>query len=256
MSPKHVLFVFLLVALIPCSGISQKKPAWVEMSVRDAEKLLKDSPWAQTQSDTDTSELFFSPTKPGTASIAQTSTPRGTFNDQQSINNNRADRGATNEAVSVNYHIRFFSAGPIREAISRIVLLNAVEAGPAVINRMQTLVDRDFSDYIVVTVSLDSNDRRFMGPALQALAAATGDIIRNATYLERDDGKRLYLMDYRPPQDDGLGAKFVFQRMVDDKPFLNSPKGSVRFYSEVNSKLKLNVKYKLSDMLIDGKLEY
>ena len=48
----------------------------------------------------------------------------------------------------------------------------------------------------------------------------------------------------------------MFPRIVDGQPFLTGENGTVRFYSEVGSKIKLNVRYKLSDMIYDGKLEY
>ena len=73
--------------------------------------------------------------------------------------------------------------------------------------------------------------------------------------LERKDGKKLFLLEYRPPAEDGMGAKFVFKRVVDGQPFL-SQNDNVRFFAQFNEKMKLNTRYKLSDMLYDGKLEY
>ena len=254
---KKSFFTFLMVTLLAGIGFGQNNKAWVELSVRNTEKILNDSPWAQTQTETDTSEMFFSPTRPGTSSTTQASiSSRNKPSDQQSINNNRADRGATNEAVSVNYRVRLLSAKPIREAISRTVLLNQVEPGPDLIDQMQTLVDRDFSKFIVVIVSIDATDGRFLGQSIQAFGSATTSTLRNGTYLELKDGKRLYLMEYRAPQNDGLGAKYVFPRMVDGKPFVTAESGTLRFYSEVGGNIKLNVKYKISDMIADGKLEY
>lgn len=244
-----VLMVFAVCAL------GQTGRSWVEKPVKEAEKMLTDSPWAQTQTDTDTTELFYSPTKPGSSSIGQGAQIRATIPDQQAINNNRADRGATNGAVAVNYYVRLFSAKPIREAISRVVLLNQIEPRPEVIEMMQTLVDRDFSKYIVITVSYDATDGRFLAPSIKAFASARAETLRYNTYLERRDGKRIYLMDYRAPQDDGLGAKFVFPRVVDGQEFLTAGSGTVRFFSEIST-VKLNVKYKLSDMTFAGKLEY
>ena len=63
-------------------------------------------------------------------------------------------------------------------------------------------------------------------------------------------------MQYHSPINDGLGAKFIFPRIVDEKKFLTPESGSFRFYSEVNSQLKLNISYKLSDMMYNGQLEY
>lgn len=246
-----------ILALVLCSAAAaQVDRSWVKRSLSEAEKLLADSPWARTQTETEISELFYSPTRPGASAVGQATSIRPTLPDQQSINNSRADRGAVNGPVEINYRISFFSARPVREAISRIVLLRSLEVDPDLIDRMQTLVDRDFSQYVVVNVNFASADGRFLGPAIQAFAAATADTLRNRTFLERKDGKRLFLTEYRAPGPDGLGAKFVFLRQVDGQPFLNADSGTVRFYSEIGPALKLSVRYKVSDMLVNGKLEY
>jgi len=121
---------------------------------------------------------------------------------------------------------------------------------------LQSFVQRDFSDFIVVAVGFDSTDGRFSGPALQAFASANLGTLKNKTYLERKDGKRVFLMQYQAPINDGLGAKFIFPRIVDEKKFLTAESGSFRFYSEVNGQLKLNIAFKLSDMMYNGRLEY
>ena len=86
------------------------------------------------------------------------------------------------------------------------------------------------------------------------IGAQTADLQKNV-YLERKDGKKLYLMEYRPPVEDGMGAKFVFPRMFEGQPFLTE-NDSVRFVAQVNEKMKLNTRYKVSEMMYDGKLEY
>jgi hypothetical protein len=53
-----------------------------------------------------------------------------------------------------------------------------------------------------------------------------------------------------------LGAKFIFPRIVDGLPFLTSDSGTVRFYAEVSDSLKLNMRYKVAEMVFDQKLEY
>ena len=226
------------------------------MSKKDAEKILNNSAWGQTQTDTDTSEMFFSPTRPGSSSIGKPEAAKNPIGTQQSINNNRADQGATNQPVSVNYHIRLLSAKPVREAISRMVMLENLQAAENIGTLMQPFVDRDFNQFIVVSVVFDSTDGRYSGPALQAFGSATADTLKNKTYLERKDGKRLYLMEYRAPQADGLGAKFVFERSPDGKPFISANSGNFRFYSEVSDKIKLNVKYVVADLMYNGILEY
>jgi hypothetical protein len=253
------MLLFLCISALCAEVTAQTDRAWAQMSIASAEKLLRSSAWAQTQSETDTSEMFYTPTRAGTSSIGAVSANRGGANaisDQQNRNNSRADRGALNQAISVNYQVRLFSSRPIREALSRIVLAKLTEPGPAVLEQWQGFIERDFGPFVVVTVSYDSADGRLLGPSIQAFAAATAETLRNTAYLERDDGKRLYLLHYRPPGADGLGAKFVFQRLLDGEPFLKTPKGSLRFAADMGGGIRLNVKFKVSSMVLDGKIEY
>ena len=46
-------------------------------------------------------------------------------------------------------------------------------------------------------------------PAFQAFGSATVGTLKNQAYLERSDGQRLFVIDYKPPINDGLGTKFV-----------------------------------------------
>jgi hypothetical protein len=235
--------------------VSQEKP-WSEWTKVEAEKILNNSAWGHVQTETDTSEMVYTPTSQGGNSASTRSeTVRGAT-DRQSVNNSRATQGATNQAVSVNYYVRLLSARPVRQAFMRVITLAQKTPDRELVKGLQSFVERDFSEYIVVAVSVDSTDRRFSGPVLQQFAAATAGTLKNRTYLERKDGKRLFLMEYQAPINDGLGAKFIFPRMVDERNFLNSESGSVRFISEVGNQIKLNVTFKLSEMMYQGQLEY
>ena len=240
----------LCAALIIASSIAvlaaQQKP-WSEWSKKDVEKTLNDSPWAQTQTETDTSEMTYSPT------ISQTTNARK--EDTRITDASRVESGAKNSAMSVKYRIRLLSAKPIREAFARMVLSAQQNPAPDFAQQLQGFVDRDFSDYVVVAVTVEASDQRSGTPIVQAFNSATAENLKNTTYLERKDGKRLFLMDYRPPANDGMGAKFVFSRSVDGKAFIGEG-DSVRFVSEFNDKMKLNARYKTSDMNYNGKLEY
>jgi len=252
-----ITYIFSLWLAFAVPVLAQGPEDWTKLSKAEAEKILDYSAWGKLQTDTDTSELFYTPTKPGTSSIGKSAASRSTAtNSQQAVNNNRADQGAVNEAVSVNYHIRLFSAKPIREAIARIVVLNQDQRFEELAALMQPLVDRNFGPYVVITVAFDSNDGRALGPVLQAFSVATAETLKNKTYLERKDGRKLYLMDYRPPQADGLGAKFVFERAPAGKPFITENGGNFRFFAEVSDKIKLNVKYSIPELVYNGKLEY
>ncbi len=91
---------------------------------------------------------------------------------------------------------------------------------------------------------------------MQEINSAVAGTLKNNTYLERGDGKRLFLTDYRAPISDGLGAKFVFPRRVDGKPFITPDAGEVRFFTEVGEKVRLNQRFKISEMMYDGRLEF
>ena len=71
------------------------------------------------------------------------------------------------------------------------------------------------------------------------------------TYLELNNGKRLFLQEYQPPGPDGLGAKFIFARLVDGLPFIDPGHRIVRFVG-----MGLNVQFKVADMMFGGVLEY
>jgi hypothetical protein len=86
-------------------------------------------------------------------------------------------------------------------------------------------------------------------------STSTGTL-KNSAYLERQDGKRLFLVSYLPPIQDGLGAKFIFPRTENGEFFLTDKSDSVRFVAEFNDSFKLNMRFKVSDMMFDDKLEY
>ena len=253
---KLLFLTILAVLLVVSIGVSQEKP-WTEWTKPEAEKILNNSGWGHVQTETDTTEMVYTPTTQGGGSSGSTrsETIRGTT-DRQSINNSRSTQGATNQAVSVNYHVRLLSARPVRQAFMRIITLAQKTPDRELVKGLQSFVDRDFGEYIVVAVAFDSTDGRYSGPALQAFGSATAGTLKNRTYLERKDGKRLFLMDYQPPINDGLGAKFIFPRMVDERNFLNAESGSFRYISEVNTQIKLNVTFKMSDLMYQGQLEY
>jgi hypothetical protein len=238
-------------ALIIASSVvalsAQQNKPWSEWSKKDVEKTLNDSPWAQTQTETDTSEMTYSPT------ISQTTTARR--EDSRITEAARVESGAKNSAMSVKFRIRLLSAKPIREAFARMVMTSQQSPSPQLTEQLQGFVDRDFSEYVVVAVTIEASDQRYSGPIAQAFNSATADILKTTTYLERKDGKRLFLLDYRPPASDGMGAKFVFPRSVEGKSFL-SESDSIRFVSEFNEKIKLNARFKTSEMTYNGKLEY
>jgi hypothetical protein len=251
---KKIFFAALITTVLLNMGLAQEKP-WTKWTKPEAEKILNQSPWGHTQTETDTSEMMYRPTTQSAMTSGTRSEVVGGQTERQSINNSRARQGANNQAISVNYHVRLLSAKPVRQAFMRLIELTQKEPDQRLGQDLQSFVERDFSEYIAVAVTFDATDGRYSGPALQAFNSATLGTLRNTTYLERKDGKRVFLMNYYTPINDGLGAKFIFPRIVDEHVFLKPDSGSFRFYSEVGD-IKLNVTFKLSEMLYNGQLEY
>jgi hypothetical protein len=243
---KRVVCSALLLALCACSAFAQKTKPWTEWTEKEAAKILNDSPWGQTQTEGEESR------PEQTSAITQVAAPSAA-NRQLS---REGEAPKTTPSRVVKYRMRFLSAKPVRGAFARLLLLQKAEVDENLSTQLQGFVDRDFTDYIVVVVTAEAADEKLVGPALQVLTTATADVLKEKVYLERKDGKRLVLADYRPPGPDGMGAKFVFMRQLEGQPFLTAGSDNVRFFAQLGEKVKLNVKYRVSDMMYDGKLEY
>lgn len=235
----------LCLLLLSCAVAAQKKAKpWTEWSEKEVQKMLNDSPWGQTQTETNTAEMFYRPT----------SDPRLTRSRDRTGGNDeeRTTQGALNQATNLNYHIRLLTARPIRQAIARRAQL----ANPQLTEQLKAFAEQQSDKYIVIAVDLDSSDRRLSGPAMQLLGSLNTGALKNNTYLETRDGRRIFLQEYLAPLNDGMGAKFVFPRLVNDEPFVTDASGYLRFYAELDKNLKLNMRFKVSEMNYDGKLEY
>lgn len=242
-----ILFLFIL-----NSNAQKLAKPWNEWSKKDLEKILNDSAWAQTQVETNTSEMFYTPTAPGTVPASSATKISGAASDSTG----RAKEGASNQATSIKYHVRFLSAKPIRQAIARSILLDQKTSNEQLSQSLNGFIERNFDEWIVLTVSFEASDGRLSGKALQMFQSMTAETLKNNTYLERKDGKRLFLLEYKQPINDGLGAKFIFQRVVDGKSFLSADDSDFRFVTELGKDIKLNVKFKAAEMMYGEKLEY
>ena len=243
----RVVSACFVVVMLLSAGLAQNKKPWTEWSKKDVEKTLNDSAWGQTQSEGSDSSSSSS-----TSAITQVAAPRAA---DREVSQRQGESGEGKPSTVVKYHVRFLSAKPVRAAFARMVLLAKPQADEALTSQLQAFVDRDFADYIVVSVGVEVGDQKMAMPVMKAFNVATTEGLQKNVYLERKDGKKLYLMEYRAPVEDGMGAKFVFPRKFEGQPFLTE-NDSVRFVALVNEKMKLNTRYKLSDMLYEGKLEY
>jgi hypothetical protein len=227
-----VIVVLLLVFAGSASAQWDKKP-YTEWSDKDATKILNNSAWGQTQTLTDTSNM---------------------------TGNNRADSAQSriSDVTSVNFRIRFLSSKPIRQAFSRIIELQQKgEVNEQLAKQLSSLANADFPDYAIVSVLCDSQSQSSkLQQANAGLYKFTTAELKPSTYLQAKGGQRVFLQEYQAPRKDGLGARFVFPRMVDGKPILTPESGEVVFHSELPNLVVLNMRYKVKDMMFNGKLEY
>src|SRR5439155_6142605 len=150
------------------------------------------------------------------------------------------ESGENKEPLSVHYRVRLLSAKPIRAAFVRLIEIQG--APPEKVAQWRTFVDRDFGDYIVVTITMDGTDRKRLALATDEISKIDPEALKTTTFLERKDGKRIALMEYRAPTD-VLGAKFVFPRMLNGKPFIDADSGEVRFTTEAGKALKITRRF-------------
>lgn len=244
-TPKLLLPISLVLAALSSVGFAQKadKP-WTEWSKEEVQKLLENSPWAQVQNDTDTSQQFFSPT----------SDPRITT-DRASTGSVNLAQGATNQSVSVKYFVRLFSARPIRQALIRQIVLKQKPPDEA-FAKMRQFAEVKSENSIIVTVTFESTDQRAGNKVMQAFNSAITSTLKNNTYLQRTDGKQLFLEEYIPPGKDGFGARFIFLRFPDEKPFVDAKATDLRFFAQFSSDIKIDRRFKVADMMYHGELEF
>lgn len=227
---KRILVCIFLAAVFCSAAFGQQKP-WSQWDKKEVEKMLNSSAWGQTQTETDTSQMTYTPTTDKSAMTTD---------------------GARNQAVDLKYRIRLFSAKPIREAFARMVLMSNPNLKAEQLNGF---VNGDYSESIVVAVTFESSDRRYSGPVGQKFSAATTETLKNLAYLENSEGKKVFIDEYARPSTDGTGAKFVFPRLIDGKPWVKN-NDTLRFFADFEGGTKVNWRFKLSDMMYNGALEY
>lgn len=231
------MIALLLTSPLAISAQWDKKP-YTEWTDADVQKMLNNSPWSRTHTVTTARALFRSP------SSQQPAAQPGTI--------------APPNSVYVNFRVRFFSAKPIRQALSRMIELQKKKGmDEQLAGQLKAFAAGEFLDYIIVTVTCDSSEPGANFQEALGLLQKTGTgEIKNDTFLETKGGHRVFLQEYQTPHSDGFGARFIFPRLVDGKPFITAEGDEVRFYSHLSDTYKLDQRFKIKNMVYDGKLEY
>lgn len=232
----------LLVFSVTTPAQWDKKP-YTEWSEKDAQKLLNDSPWARTQSFDSPMELYRGPEtgRQGPTSTAQSGRPP--------------------DAVHLFFRVRFISAKPVRQALSRAAELQHKGPMPEEFAaKLKQFVSFDFPEHIIVAVTSDASGTGANVQQAAALLRRANNELKNTTFLETKGGKRIFLQDFQPTATDPMGARiggrFIFPRLVDGKPFITSDSEEIHFVAPLSDTYKLDRRFKIKDMMFEGKLEY
>ena len=235
---KNILFAGLICVFFAGSLFAQGAKQWNEWSKKDADKVLNDSGWGQTLKKGETPPDMSTRSSGGSASQGS------------------GVQGPTPLPTEVYLRVRFITAKPIREGFARKLLLSQPNPPPELTAQLQTVIDNGFGDFTVVAVNVDGPNPQTVGMTLQALMGLKTSDLTDKVYLERKDGKRLPVIDYKRPVADNMGGKFVFARSLDGLPFLTPDSDSVRFVLNLSGNLNFKMKFEVSKMKYGEKLEY
>ena len=240
---RRIVIVLSFMVLATSALIAQNTKPWLEWSMKDTTKILNDSAWGQTQ--LETKEAASESSAITNTGSSRTMVPKDASKDSP---------GAITSYIK--YYIRLLSARPVRQAVVRKLMLDTPDMDAQRMEQLKGFAEASTGDYIVVAVVAEAKDRSMGGAALQAFKSATLDSLKDVTYLERRDGQKIQLADFKSPIADGLGAKFVFPRTLNNQPFLGADSGQLKFFCQLSKNIKLEARYKVADMMYDGRLEY
>ena len=158
------------------------------------------------------------------------------------------------------YHFRFhwLSAKPVRMAFARLVQ----EANPQMeIEQLERFEEQELED-AVLALRIESKPpgSPMIRQIEESFRTLSVERLTQDTYLTTKRNKRVPLKEFRPPEGNGLGARFIFPRTLDDgSPLFTEADSEIRLTTKLTipeSNLRIRLKYKSKDMLFQGHLEY
>lgn len=146
------------------------------------------------------------------------------------------------EREEVLYIFMFRSAKPVRMAIARMAMLGGQIDGE---QADQYVADEPYGGDFVVSVSINPPGRADILEELRT------EKLRDSTYLELGDGRKIPLQRYIPPAEtntnDGI---LLFPRQE-----VGPESKEVVIVSEMEKGVKAKAKFKVKDLVFDGKVE-
>ena len=250
---RQLAAVVFLISSISASAQWNKKP-YAEWSEEESQKVLADSPWVANERFVD---------------LGSQDLPSRNPDPKRDYDYTKSDptRGASNTgsmkmkiSAPVNCHVRLLSARPTREAFARSSLVR--DSGEKITGHIKAISDADFANYIIIAISCGSKEPGGLLTRVQVAltpggtVGGQGRVNLEDTFLETKGGQRVLPERYQPPRDNRLGALLMFPRFVNGKPFIAPESGELRFHMNPYKTLAIDVRFKVKDMMYEGKLEY
>ncbi len=159
------------------------------------------------------------------------------------------------------YYVRLLSARPIREAFARIrqLELGYDTLSPArrrdVDRELSAGLKLDVSRWIIVAVAFRSNTPQDQAGIERFFQNQTVETMRNRAFLSTESMPRVELAAYYPPREATVGAKFVFPRIQNGIPVVDSADKQLVFeFDTPGPGAQLRARFSIGDMIINGEL--
>ena len=227
---KRTIYTLLLILLmVGCAGIGGKfwkKKPYTQWTRTEVQEFLYDSPWVKK----------CKYTIPEMAIITRDRGPRSaTVDVRKAIPKERHIRDQI-------FYISWISALPWKLAMVRYAELLGQPLDALQVEWFLNNPER----YIRINITTD-NPEIF-------LTIKKSKILKE-TYLQTKTGKRIPLLDYHPPiRETRRAALFIFPREEDGKLLISPEDREVTFHTRLDY-LSIECKFKLKDMVVNGKLE-
>jgi hypothetical protein len=251
-----VIGVAVCVPRLVLAQDSWRERPFSEWTKRDVTKLLNDSPWARTQT------VRIATRKQMRSVAGQVSATPGSG---PVPTDSQAALGGADAAVDYSFTIRLRSSLPIRQAIVRLVQLDAkydsMKPGQKKLLDEQTrelLECRECVDNYIISVGFGSTNSSGVDPIYDWFRGQSVESLKGYIYIQNDQGKQRELTGFIPPRVVGDEAFFLFTRNdMDGKPLLTPKNKNLLFrMSDANAGSVTNFRLDVSRMVVDGKLEF
>ena len=230
-SPVTAIMAILAVVLLSVAKDFWEQP-FTKWNNKEVVKMFEDSPWSQVQTFT------------------------------KALGGKGSGMGGEKE-VTWKYTIQFFSALPIREAFVRMYQLRnnydqmSDDKRTEFDSRFKRALNLDVSNQVIVAFRYETNDPDGMREVKRYLEEATVDRLKQGVYLISARLGRIDLKEYFPPAPDGTGAKFIFPRVVNDKPVVLPEDKEVKFDMWApGAEERIFITFKPARMVYKGQVAY